>query len=596
MNTAFGFGNEVRIKYGHGFYRFFSQVFDLLPLATLIAGEVLVLHGGLPRKSGCTLDHIKMVDHRRNVPDSPTRYQDVIFYDILWADPRARNGVGPNERGGSTITFGPDISRDFMQKNGLKHIFRSHEVPSTMQGFENHHEGRVVTIFSASNYCGDHGNFGGVAEFFRTKGRVEYKIHEHWAPPLADIEKEAKFITGQADKWRRTLERAFEGKASAREQHRASVLSAVATKVVAKKQDILWYFSKLDPDNSGWISIDEWRQGMDAVLDLKVSYKEYQDDLVEPQDGWVNYARFCRRYRVAFATVQETKWQAEARRALYEAVMGADLSTAEALEVFADESMSDSQLAKAIESRLRGSSSGLSFPQLETVVQHVRQSGGGKAKTAAEFAEHFAAALSLGSPRSNETLKALGALLHSHPGSSTALFAQIDTNADGFISYEEFVTAVMDLQRASGPGGKAMDEAGLRKVCEEIDVGGHGHVNYLEFCAAFYSEEHADMVAELMLQLHTTFYENKIGLRRAFRYFDVDEDGTVTPAELKAGLTALNSLLSKHGKPISESQIGAIAAHLDRNDDGKIDYSEFIDGFRVVDAETGRQLSEGPIA
>ena len=28
---------------------------------------------------------------------------------------------------------------------------------------------------------------------------------------------------------------------------------------------------------------------------------------------------------------QETKWQAEARRALYEAVMGADLSTAEAL-------------------------------------------------------------------------------------------------------------------------------------------------------------------------------------------------------------------------------------------------------------------------
>ena len=141
-----------------------------------------------------------------------------------------------------------------------------------------------------------------------------------------------------------------------------------------------------------------------------------------------------------------------------------------------------------------------------------------------------------------------------------------------------------------------MDEAALKKVAQEIDVGGNGHVNYLEFCAAFYSEEHDDMVAELMLQLHTTFYENKIGLRRAFRYFDVDEDGTVTPAELKAGLTALNSLLSKHGNPISESQIGAIAAHLDRNDDGKIEYSEFIDGFRVVDAETGRVLSEGPVA
>lgn len=124
MNTAFGFGGEVRVKYGHSFYRFFSQVvgpslrhparphptpevFELLPLATLVDDCVLVLHGGLPRKSGVTLDHIRTVDHRRNVPDSPMRYQDVIFYDILWADPRARNGVGPNERGGSTITFGP---------------------------------------------------------------------------------------------------------------------------------------------------------------------------------------------------------------------------------------------------------------------------------------------------------------------------------------------------------------------------------------------------------------------------------------------------------------------------------------------------------
>lgn len=54
----------------------------------------------------------------------------------------------------------------------------------------------------------------------------------------------------------------------------------------------------------------------------------------------------------------------------------------------------------------------------------------------------------------------------------------------------------------------------------------------------------------------------------------MDEDGTVTPAELKAGLQALNSLLSKHGSPMSSAQIAAVASHLDRNDDGRIDYQD----------------------
>lgn len=44
----------------------------------------------------------------------------------------------------------------------------------------------------------------------------------------------------QAERQRRTMERASEGKASAHEHQRANVIAAVAEKVVAMKQDLLW--------------------------------------------------------------------------------------------------------------------------------------------------------------------------------------------------------------------------------------------------------------------------------------------------------------------------------------------------------------------
>ena len=40
-------------------------------------------------------------------------------------------------------------------------------------------------------------------------------------------------------------------------------------------------------------------------------------------------------------------------------------------------------------------------------------------------------------------------------------------------------------------------------------------------------------VDDLMHQLYEAFYENRVGLRRAFRFFDVDHDGLITASEFK---------------------------------------------------------------
>ena len=47
-------------------------------------------------------------------------------------------------------------------RNRLKMIIRAHEV--TMDGFDLHSDGHLVTLFSATNYCGVCGNNGAVIE------------------------------------------------------------------------------------------------------------------------------------------------------------------------------------------------------------------------------------------------------------------------------------------------------------------------------------------------------------------------------------------------------------------------------------------------
>ena len=85
-----------------------------------------------------------------------------LFFDTMWSDPQDAPGISRSvARGSVCITFGPDITRRFCEINRLRMIVRSHEVPRSMSGVAVQHDGRLITVFSASNYCGRIGNTGG---------------------------------------------------------------------------------------------------------------------------------------------------------------------------------------------------------------------------------------------------------------------------------------------------------------------------------------------------------------------------------------------------------------------------------------------------
>uniref|UniRef100_A0A8C4QPA9 Serine/threonine-protein phosphatase n=1 Tax=Eptatretus burgeri TaxID=7764 RepID=A0A8C4QPA9_EPTBU len=151
MNQMYGFEGEVKAKYTSQMFDLFSEVFQWLPLAQCINGRVLVMHGGLFREDGVTLDSIRNINRNRQPPDSGP------MCDLLWSDPQPENGRSVSKRGVS-CQFGPDVTHHFLEENGLDLIIRSHEVKP--EGYEVAHGGRCITVFSAPNYCDQMGNKG----------------------------------------------------------------------------------------------------------------------------------------------------------------------------------------------------------------------------------------------------------------------------------------------------------------------------------------------------------------------------------------------------------------------------------------------------
>nr|XP_037271962.1 serine/threonine-protein phosphatase 5-like [Rhipicephalus microplus] len=151
MNQMYGFEGEVKAKYTPNMAELFTEVFNWLPLAHLINGRVLVMHGGLFSDDNVTLDDIRKTPRNRQPPE------EGIMCELLWSDPQPQEGRSPSKRGVG-IHFGPDVTQRFLQRNNLDYIVRSHEVKA--EGYEVAHQGKCITVFSAPNYCDTMGNKG----------------------------------------------------------------------------------------------------------------------------------------------------------------------------------------------------------------------------------------------------------------------------------------------------------------------------------------------------------------------------------------------------------------------------------------------------
>jgi serine/threonine-protein phosphatase 2A catalytic subunit len=155
ITQVYGFYDECVRKYGSAnVWKLFTDLFDYFPLTAVVDQSIFCLHGGLS-PSIDTLDHVRQLDRVQEVP------HEGPMCDLLWSDPDDRTGWGISPRGAG-FTFGSDISSQFNSRNSLQMVARAHQL--VMEGYNWSHDGAVVTIFSAPNYCYRCGNQAAILE------------------------------------------------------------------------------------------------------------------------------------------------------------------------------------------------------------------------------------------------------------------------------------------------------------------------------------------------------------------------------------------------------------------------------------------------
>ncbi|KAJ7952234.1 putative Calcium-dependent protein kinase [Quillaja saponaria] len=126
------------------------------------------------------------------------------------------------------------------------------------------------------------------------------------------------------------------------------------------------------------------------------------------------------------------------------------------------------------------------------------------------------------------------------------MFKSMDTDNSGTITFEELKAGLPKL-------GTKLSESEVMQLMEAADVDGNGTIDYIEFITA---------------TMHLNRVEKEDHLYKAFGYFDKDKSGYITVEELEYALKKYNLG--------DEKTIKEIIAEVDTDNDGRINYDEFV--------------------
>ena len=147
---AYGFYEEITRKYGNAnAWEYFTDLFDYLPLAALVEGQIFCVHGGLSPYIS-TVDQIRLINRKMEIP------REGVFCDLMWSDPDDIETWIISCRGAGWI-YGWKVVDEFTHINNLELICRAHQL--VMEGFKYWFEKKnLCTVWSAPNYCYRCGN------------------------------------------------------------------------------------------------------------------------------------------------------------------------------------------------------------------------------------------------------------------------------------------------------------------------------------------------------------------------------------------------------------------------------------------------------
>ena len=151
---AGGFLGEIlEVYHEPSVANYIEQAFQYMPVAAIINDTVLCVHGGI----GPDIQSLQQI---KDIQKPIKNFDGSIVDTICWSDPSDTIQTSEPSPRGTGYLFGQQLFEEFMKKNDLEYLIRAHEQIET--GIQYHFNGKLLTVFSASSYCGSHNNQAGV--------------------------------------------------------------------------------------------------------------------------------------------------------------------------------------------------------------------------------------------------------------------------------------------------------------------------------------------------------------------------------------------------------------------------------------------------
>lgn len=171
INVHYGLAQECRTRIdedpseANSVFSCLNKMFEYMPLCAIIEDKIICMHGGISQNLR-TIEDLEVISKPITINHMPQTPEQQALMDLLWADPcenERESGFKPHTARsifGNIFKFGVDRVQKFLSDNKLGCLVRSHEC--VMEGYERNIPAEMITLFTATDYCGKYKNAGAI--------------------------------------------------------------------------------------------------------------------------------------------------------------------------------------------------------------------------------------------------------------------------------------------------------------------------------------------------------------------------------------------------------------------------------------------------